>query len=65
MRLVAAGFANRKADTVFMPVFVMLTDQGQRLSPKKSSTYAPKRIADHADAKGWSSQKWPKQCTAT
>ncbi|HXO69867.1 MAG TPA: AAA family ATPase, partial [Bradyrhizobium sp.] len=49
---VAAGFANRKADDVFMAVFVKLTDQGQRLSPKKSSTYAPKRIADHADAKG-------------
>jgi RecA-family ATPase len=54
---VVAGMISRKADDVFLAVFLKLTGQGQRLSPKKCSTYAPKKVAEHADAKGYTSQR--------
>jgi RecA-family ATPase len=52
-----ASLISRKADDVFLAVFLKLTGQGQRLSPKKCSTYAPKRVAEHPDAKGYTSQR--------
>jgi RecA-family ATPase len=52
-----ASLINRKADDVFLAVFLKLTGQGQRLSPKKCSTHAPRRIAQHPDAKGYTSQR--------
>lgn len=51
------SMTNRAADDVFLSVFLKLTGQGQRLSPKPCATYAAKRIADHPDAKGYTKQK--------
>jgi hypothetical protein len=49
--------ANRKADDVFLAVFLKLTAQGHRLSPKPCATYAAKRVADYPDAKGYTKHK--------
>jgi hypothetical protein len=51
------SMANRAADDVFLAVFLKLTNQGHRLSPKPCATYAAKRVAEHADAKGYTKQK--------
>jgi hypothetical protein len=51
------GMANRAADDVFLAIFLKLTGQGHRLSPKPCSTYAAKRVAEHPDAKGYTKQK--------
>lgn len=51
------GLANATADDVFLSVFVKLTNQGHRLSPKPCATYAAKRVAEHADAKGYTKAK--------
>jgi hypothetical protein len=48
---------NRAADDVFLSVYLKLTGQGHRLSPKPCATYAAKRVADHADAKGYTKHK--------
>ncbi|MEH2590290.1 RecA-family ATPase [Bradyrhizobium sp. AZCC 1721] len=53
----AANMANRAADEVFMDVFWKLSTLGFRLSPNVGSTYAPKKIAEHPDAKRYSKQK--------
>jgi hypothetical protein len=42
---------------VFLSVFLKLTGQGHRLSPKPCATYAAKRVAEHADAKGYTKAK--------
>jgi len=47
------SMTNRAADDVFLAVFLKMTDQGHRLSPKPCSTYAAKRVAEHSDAKGY------------
>ncbi|MEH2505613.1 RecA-family ATPase [Bradyrhizobium sp. AZCC 1578] len=51
------NLSNRAADDVFLAVFLRMTNQGHRLSPKPCATYAPKRIAEHPDAKGYTKQK--------
>jgi hypothetical protein len=51
---------NRAADDVFLSVFLKLTNQGHRLSPKPCATYAAKRMAEHGDAKGYTKKKRPK-----
>ena len=48
---------NKSADDAFMAVFSKLTSQGQTLGPNVGPTYAPKKIASHPDAKGYSKQK--------
>ena len=48
---------HKSADDVFMAVFSKLTGQGQALGPNVGPTYAPKKIASHPDAKGYSKQK--------
>jgi RecA-family ATPase len=40
----AVSMVHRAADDVFLSVFLKLTGQGHRLSPKPCATYAPKRI---------------------
>lgn len=51
------GMTNRAADDVFLSVFIKLTGQGHRLSPKPCATYAAKRIAEHPDANGYTKHK--------
>lgn len=54
----AASLANRTADDVFMNVFWKMTSVGIRFSHKRTSaTYAPKEIAKHQDARGYSKDK--------
>ena len=48
---------HRKADDVFLAVFVKLASQGVTLGPNKGPSWAPKRMALHADAKGYNGQK--------
>ena len=54
----AMNLANRAADDVFMKVFRKMTGVGLRFSPKNTAaTYAPKKISEHPDAKGYSKAK--------
>jgi len=48
---------SNRADDVFLAVFLKMTSQGHRLSPKPCATYAPKRVAEHPDAKGYTKHK--------
>ncbi|QND48104.1 AAA family ATPase [Rhizobium lusitanum] len=43
-----------KADRVFIETLIKLFQQGQKLSPSPSATYAPKIISNHLDANGLS-----------
>ncbi|MGX1164489.1 RecA-family ATPase [Bradyrhizobium sp. USDA 372] len=52
-----ASMAQRAADDVFLATFIKLTAQGHRLSPKPCATYAPKMVAEHRDAKGYTKPK--------
>ncbi|AID29848.1 AAA family ATPase [Mesorhizobium huakuii 7653R] len=47
-----AGILNKRADETFVEMLSKLNQQGQKLSPSPSVTYAPKIIAAHADANG-------------
>lgn len=47
-----AGIMNKRADETYLDLLSKLNQQGQRLSPNASQTYAPKIMAAHADAKG-------------
>jgi RecA-family ATPase len=51
------SIVNRAADDVFLAVFLKLTAQGHRLSPKPCATFAAKRVTEHPDAKGYTKQK--------
>jgi RecA-family ATPase len=51
---VLAKVLNKSADDVFMAVFAKLAVQGQAVGPNVGPSYAPKKIASHADAKGYS-----------
>jgi RecA-family ATPase len=42
------NLSNRAADDVFLAVFLKMTRQEHRLSPKPCATYAPKRVATSA-----------------
>lgn len=42
---------------MFLSVFIKLSAQGHRLSPKPCATYAPKRVSEHPDAKGYTKRK--------
>ena len=55
----AAGFMllAARAERVFIDTLEKLFDQGQKLSPSPSATYAVKVIADHPDAKGISKKE--------
>ncbi|MBR0993795.1 AAA family ATPase [Bradyrhizobium japonicum] len=54
----ADSLANRAADDVFMNVFWKMTSVGVRFSHKRTSaTYAPKEIAKHPNAKGYSKDR--------
>lgn len=53
----ATSLAQRAADDVFLSTFIKLTAQGHRLSPKPCATYAPKIIAEHPNAKGYTKAK--------
>ena len=59
----ALNLANRKTDDVFLSVFIKLTAQGHDLSPKPCSTYAPKKISEHPDGKGYSTKVLPPPCS--
>jgi RecA-family ATPase len=48
----AEGLLSSRADAVFAAALSKLTRQGQRLSPSKSPTYAPRVIARQGEAKG-------------
>lgn len=52
-----ASLASRAADDLFLTTFVKLTAQGHRLSPKPCATYAPKMVAEHPSAKGYTKAK--------
>lgn len=51
------GRVNAAADDLFLTVFTKLTGQGQLLGPNKGPSYAPKKVADHPDAKGQTGHK--------
>jgi hypothetical protein len=49
---IADGLLNSRADKVFVSVLSKLNRTGQRPSPNKSPSYAPKMIQKHPDARG-------------
>lgn len=49
---VADGLLNGRADKLFLAVLSKLNRTGQRPSPNKSPSYAPKMIQKHPDARG-------------
>ncbi|WP_245269870.1 AAA family ATPase [Nitrobacter hamburgensis] len=49
---IADGLINGRADKLFMAVLSKLNRTGQRPSPNKSPSYAPRMIQKHPDAKG-------------
>ncbi|MCK1279474.1 AAA family ATPase [Bradyrhizobium sp. 61] len=49
---IADGLLNSRADSVFVSVLSKLNRTGQRPSPNKSPSYAPRMMQKHPDAKG-------------
>jgi RecA-family ATPase len=52
----AMALANRAVDHVFMALFAKLKAQGQTLSPNTGKAYAPNKISQHPDGKGYTSR---------
>lgn len=48
----AAALLSKRADDVFLALLDQINNSGQRVSPSKSSTYAPTVMADMPDAAG-------------
>ena len=44
---------NAATDKLFLELIEMFTAQGQNLSPKTGTTYAPTKLAAHPKAKGY------------
>jgi hypothetical protein len=53
---VAADLINKKADDIFLTVFLKLIQQGQRLGPNQGPSYAAKKVSEQPEAKGFNSK---------
>lgn len=51
-----ASLSQRAADDVFLTTFIKLNAQGQTFSHKACATYAPKKISEHPDSKGYNAK---------